>query len=222
MTRKFSEAQGVILDCDGTLLDSIGMWNAMERDLCERAGIPYSKEVADLLTTYTLPESAQWFFDQGFRGSAEEVAQEIDDYIMDYYAHRAQARPGALDFVRSLHERGVRMVCASSTPHAQLEVGLKATGFFPYLLAIMSTDDAGCSKRDPSIYHQCREILGTPLERTWGVEDAIYAIRTLNSAGYGTIGIYDRDESGTWEDLSAEATIALRSWADPADLAKLA
>ena len=221
MARKFSEATGVIFDCDGTLLDSIGMWNGMERDLCAKAGIPYQKEVADLLTTMTLPESARWFYERGFCNSAEEVSKVIDDYIMNYYAHEAAAKPGALDFVRGLHQRGVRMVCASSTPHAQLEVGLTATGFRPYFLEIVSTDDAGCSKRDPHIYQVCREILGTPLESTWGVEDAIYAIRTLKGAGFGTVGIYDCDESGTWADLSGEADIAIHSWDSEDDLAKL-
>ena len=46
------------------------------------------------------------------------------------------------------------------------------------------------------------------------LEDAIYAVRTLARAGYGTVGVYDHDLSGTWGQLSAEADLAIRSFED--------
>lgn len=217
----FSTAKGVIFDCDGTLLDSLDMWGQLEADMCERAGVELTKELGDLLTTLTLPESAAWFHQQGYLGSAQEVADEMYAYLMDYYEHRAQAKPGAVELVRSLHERGVKLTLASSTPHAQLEAAVRGMGLQDCFMAIVSTDDVGAPKRQPKIYEHCRQIMGTSLEDTWGVEDATYALCTLKEAGYKAVGIFDRDVSGTWDDISRLADIAIRSWSDPADLAKL-
>ena len=52
--------------------------------------------------------------------------------------------------------------------------------------------------------------MGTPLATTWGVEDSVYAVHTLNAADYRTLGIYDCDISGTVESLreAAERFIA--------------
>ncbi len=88
-------------------------------------------------------------------------------------------------------------------------------------MAIVSVEDVGAPKRDRKIYDHCRELMGTPQELTWGIEDATYAIRTLKDAGYNVVGIFDRDVSGSWADISSLADIAIRSWSDPADLAKL-
>ena len=62
--------------------------------------------------------------------------------------------------------------------------------------------------------------MGPTVAETWGAEDAIYAVRTLNKAGYRTIGIYDTDPSGTWEQLQAEATLAIMTW-EGFDIARL-
>ena len=56
--------------------------------------------------------------------------------------------------------------------------------------------------------------MGTDTALTWGFEDAVYAVRTLANAGYGTVGVYDHDLSGTWDQLSAEADLAIRSFED--------
>ena len=210
---EFLKAKGIIFDCDGTLLDSIGVWDEMEQMLCDRAGIQKTAYVTGLLATFTLPETAVWFHEkQGVGASNAEVEKAIDDFMMDYYAHRAKPRPGAIQMVTNLYNQGTRLVLASSTPHAHLEEGMRAVGLRDCFLQIVSTDDVGASKRERKIYDHCLGILGTPKEETWGAEDAIYAIRTLKSAGFSALGIKDRDESGTWEELSKEADVAIRSW----------
>ena len=56
--------------------------------------------------------------------------------------------------------------------------------------------------------------MGTPLATTWGVEDAVYAVRTLTGADYRTLAIYDCDLSGTVEDLRAAAERFITSFED--------
>ena len=56
----FLDARGVIFDCDGMLLDSIGAWEEMEQMLCDRAGVEKTPEVSRMLATLTSPEAARW------------------------------------------------------------------------------------------------------------------------------------------------------------------
>ena len=78
----------------------------------------------------------------------------------------------------------------------------------------MSVEDVHSNKRNPKVYDHTRDLMGTSTALTWGFEDAIYAVRTLARAGYGTVGVYDHDLSGTWGQLSAEADLAIRSFED--------
>lgn len=197
---------GVIFDCDGTLLDSMGVWREVEGELARRAGVTLTAADVDELTTLTIPECGAFFHERyGLGESNEAVVRTIDELMLDFYRTRAEARPGALAFVRGLAERGVRMSVASSSPLPYLQAGLARCGFAPYLDAVVSVDDVGKSKREPAVFDRAREAMGTPLATTWGVEDSVYAVRTLRDAGYRTLGIYDCDISGTPEQLETAA-----------------
>lgn len=84
----------------------------------------------------------------------------------------------------------------------------------PYLDAVVSVEDVGAPKRQPDVYHAARAAMGTALEDTWGFEDSLYAVRTLTAAGYRAVGLYERDESGAFDDLRREATVAARAFGE--------
>ena len=204
---------GVIYDCDGTLVDSMRVWRELEDELAARGGFTLTKADTDHITTLTIPECGDFFHEKfGLGASGAAVKAMIDEFMMDYYRTRAEGRPGALDFVRALAERGVPQAVASSTPRALLEAGLAHAGFAPYMTAIVSVDDAGASKREPAVYDLAREALGTTRAQTWGFEDALSAVRTLAAAGYGTVGVYDNDLAGSYDDLAAEADLVIRDF----------
>ncbi|MEA5019839.1 MAG: HAD family phosphatase [Gordonibacter sp.] len=204
---------GIIFDCDGTLLDSMGAWIEVEEELARRAGTQLTRAESDLLTTLTIPEAGDFFHERcGLGSCGADAVLMMDELILDYYRTRASERPGALAFVRSLAERGVRMSVASSSPQPYLQAGLELTGFMPYLDHVVSVDDVGKSKREPAVYDYTRDLMGTPLETTWGFEDSAYALRTLRAARYRTVGIYDNDLSGTFEELVALSDRAIKSF----------
>ena len=206
---------GVIFDCDGTLIDSMDAWRNLEGELGHRAGVELTAEDRQTLCTLNIPESAQYFHQRyGLGASSEQVVGMMDEIMLEWYSKHAVARPGALEFIDGLAQRGVVMSVASSSPKPYLQAGLACAGIVPYLAAIVSVEDVNSNKRNPKVYDHTRDLMGTSTLLTWGFEDAVYAIRTLSHAGYGTVGVYDHDLSGTWDELSSEADLAIRSFED--------
>ncbi len=204
---------GCIFDCDGTLIDSMNAWRNAEAEFARRTGAQLTKEERDILTTMTAPESSEFFHTRfGLCDSAEQVRQLLDSLMLEFYREHSVARPGALDFVRGLAERGVHITVASSSPQSYLQAGMEHCGFMPYIQAIVSVDDVGASKREPAVYRYARKLMATPIQTTWGFEDATYAIQTLKNAGFRTVATYDCDASGTFEDLSALAEVTIRGY----------
>ncbi|MBU5405478.1 HAD family phosphatase [Paraeggerthella hongkongensis] len=204
---------GIVFDCDGTLLDSMCVWREMEAELARRADVTLTEDDKDVLTTLTIPECGAFFHERfGLGASGKDVEDMVDEFMLDFYRTRVEARAGALAFVQELASRGVRMTVASSSPQLYLQAGLERCGFAPYFDAIVSVDDVNASKREPAVWDRARELMGTPRSFTWGMEDSVYAVHTLRKAGYRTLGIYDCDVSGTYEELVESCDHAVRTF----------
>lgn len=201
---------GVIFDCDGTLIDSMSRWHDVDYDLAQRVGVKVTKEDRDFMTQGTLEESADYIHEHfGIGADGADVKRMIMEDMLSYYQQESTLKPGALQLVEGLYKLGVPMAVASSTPHDLLVAGLEHTGIAKYMEIILSVDDVGAPKREPKIFDIARKSLGTSLENTWGVDDALYAIRTLISAGYPALGVYDNEIAGTPEQLEDASTIFL-------------
>ncbi|RNL39198.1 HAD family hydrolase [Paraeggerthella hongkongensis] len=204
---------GIVFDCDGTLLDSMCVWREMEAELARRANVALTEDDKDVLTTLTIPECGAFFHERfGLGASGKDVEDMVDEFMLGFYRTRVEARPGALAFVEALAGHGVRMAVASSSPQSYLQAGLERCGFAPYFDAIVSVDDVNASKREPAVWDRAREAMGTSRSSTWGMEDSVYAVRTLSKAGYRTLGIYDCDVSGTYEELAEACDHAVRAF----------
>ena len=198
--------RGVIFDCDGVLLDSTSAWHEAEARVGIAGGIDFTKADVDYLNTCTVDEAAVWFCSKSDAyETPDEVIARIDEYMLEFYGNHACALPGALEFVRALHEAGVPTAVLSSSPVRYLAAGLATCGFADCFDAIVSSGDLGLSKRDPEVFARVVEKLGTDVAETWMVEDSFYSLATARESGLRTLGIYSNDKSGTKEQLAAHA-----------------
>lgn len=207
--------EGAILDFDGTLVDSLEAWRGIESELARQADVVVTSEDRALLTTFTLDETAQWFHERfGLRGSAAEVRQLIDDYMVAHLEHSARLMPGVGAFLEQCRKKDISLIVASSSPQLYLQTALRATGILSYFEAVLSVEDIGCSKREERFYDHAREIVGTKKHVTWGFDDSLYAIDALRAAGYPTVGVFDQHEGKPFEQWRDHADVVIRSFED--------
>lgn len=204
---------GAIFDCDGTLLDSLQAWSGVEGELARAARVQVTPEEHTLFATYTIPEVSAYFHrTYGLGASPAAVTALIDDYIMDYYQHRARALPGVAAFLEACAQRGVVMSVASSSPSIYLEAGLKAAGIRSFFTAVISAEDLQTTKREPLVYQHAAQQMGSNLATTWGFEDSLYAMDTLLAAKFPTVGVHEPREGISFEELVARVDVAIRSF----------
>ncbi|MDO4443407.1 MAG: HAD family phosphatase [Slackia sp.] len=203
---------GFIFDCDGTLLDTMDAWLSMEDVFAQRADGRIDSAMREALCTMTMPEEARFLHETfGVGATPEALEREIDEYFMSYYAEEARAKPGACELIEEVRRRGIPCAIASSSPHAYLEAGLARVGIRDAFRTVLSTDDVGASKRERVIYDTAAKSMRAIPELTWCFDDAVYALRAMAKAGYGTVGVYDRDTSGTIGQLEETADTAVLS-----------
>ena len=205
----------VIFDCDGTLLDSMPAWHALEADLAWMAGTTLTPEQIDMLNANTLPQTVAYFFDTyGVGRSFARLLEEARGILLESYCTLVKPRLGAVELVRQLHSDGVKLAVASSSPHVLVRTGLERAGIYELFCCVASAEDEGASKREARFSASVGDRLSAARTRTWCVDDSAYALRAMRQAGFHALGIYDSDAAGTPDELASVSDAAIRSFAE--------
>lgn len=189
----FENVGGFIFDCDGTLLDTLDAWDEAERGLFAQSG-QLTREQEDEIHAAPINKAAEIFHDRyGVGESADAVLAHLDGFLIPFYGRQAEALPGAVEFVREAHRRGIPCVVVSSSPRRYLSAGLERAGILDCFVELVSTDEVGVSKQDFGIYEAAVRELGCEKGRVWAIDDAPYAIAVMHDFGLKTICVGRRD-----------------------------
>ncbi|MGI6229294.1 MAG: HAD family hydrolase [Tractidigestivibacter sp.] len=194
---------GAIFDCDGTLVDSMPMWFDVFYKLLENHG--YSRKDPAVISAVveaeplSIPEEITFLKDRlGLSGSERDLFDELDAMVRFAYANTIESYPRVKPFLEGLHQMGVPMIVASSTGASDVRIALRAHGLEQYFIDIVSAEELGLSKEEPTIYYQALEKLGTSKESTWVFEDAPFGVLTAHNAGFPVVCVFNghdnRDE----------------------------
>ena len=187
---------GAIFDMDGTLIDSLMVWDV----LWEKIGNRYRNDPSfrpDAVTekavrTLPLREAMELLHNASGIGESGEVLWQIATQMcVDFYTEEVQMKSGVLDFLEHLKQRGVKMCVASATAPDLLEIVIRRYRLDRYFSKIFSCSEIGKGKEFPDVFQAAHAYLGSPQDRTWVFEDSFVALQTAQKAGYQTVGIYD-------------------------------
>jgi len=194
-----SEAiRGVIFDMDGTLLDTEKLYLRFWVEAAQRMGYPMQAEHAlairataasvaePLLRKLVCPE----FDYHGVRALRRQIMEEYVD------EHGVDPKPGMLETLREIKERGLLIGLATATPEPRARKYLRMVGAEAYFDAVTCADMVSRGKPAPDIYLlACRRTGVTP-SQALAVEDAPSGVRSAHAAGMRTVLIPDRDVPG--------------------------
>lgn len=184
--------RGAIFDADGTLLDSMGMWDTVGERYLASLGYEAKPGLRAILFPMSLADSAVYLKRAyGLTQSQDEIMAGINGTIREFYRKEVKAKVGAREFLQELSHRGVGITLATNTDRALIVEGLLTTGLLPFLDDIFTCGELGVDKRTPHIYERARDRMGTRTADTWVFEDAVHGARTAYEAGYKVAGVAD-------------------------------
>ncbi|NEG55742.1 HAD family hydrolase [Bifidobacterium platyrrhinorum] len=213
--------KAAIFDLDGTLLDSMGVWERIDIDFLGRRGIPVPPDYTVAVAPMQFHEIADYTIARfGLEETPEQVMAEWDAMAHEAYAHAVQAKPGALAYLRELKAEGVRLGVATTLTRGLREPALKHTGLFDLFDDIVSVDELGCAgKSQPDVYLMEAARLGVEPRDCTVFEDLLVAVRSAKAAGMRVWAMRDDSSAADWPAIVREADGVLTDFRDaPRDL----
>ncbi len=183
--------RGVIFDLDGTLIDSMGIWQEVPDQLVRRLGGEPEPGLADLLATRDLRGGAEQLIERyGWPLTPDQVLAEADRLLDEVYGSQVALKPGAAELVRRLHEMGVRLCIATASTETQARGSMAHYGLEDCFDFMLSCTEYG-GKNKPDIFLEAARRFDLPPVEILLVEDSLYSVRTAKKAGFTTVGVAD-------------------------------
>ena len=181
----------LVLDLDGTLVDSEALLVDLVNETLQAAGYPAAAR-RTVATSIGLPLA------EVFQRALPKAAADAIDALCAQYRKRANQ----LDFVRRfrlypevdstldrLRAAGVRLVVGTSKGRATTLDILRHCGIVGAIDAVIGGDSVSRGKPHPEMVERARALFRTPAERTLMVGDTSFDIQMGQAAGVATCAV---------------------------------
>ncbi|MCI5839115.1 MAG: HAD family phosphatase [Peptoniphilaceae bacterium] len=182
----------ILFDCDGTLLDSMFVWEKPYKELFKKYNYIPTKEEYDEIQSYGMSEFCEFVINKfNLKLSKREVSKKIYKVIEYGYKNDVKPKNGIVDFLDKLYEKNIEMAVTSSSDLKLLDVVFEKYKMNKYFKFILTPDSSGLLKSEKEYWLKAMKLLNSDPKSTILFDDASYAIKTAKSVGIYTIGVKD-------------------------------
>jgi HAD superfamily hydrolase (TIGR01509 family) len=188
----------VLFDCDGVLVDSEPITNAVLRDMLGELGWKLTQaECMRIFIGKALKDERALIEAHTGQPLTEAWLVRFRERRNESLMREVQPIAGAVQAVASLHEQlAGRIACASGADRFKVELQLEKCGLMPYFRGrVFSGHELPRSKPAPDVYLAAAAALGVAPQRCAVVEDTVTGVAAGVAAGATVFG-YSPPEAG--------------------------
>ncbi len=182
----------VIFDLDGTLVDSMWIWKAIDRIYLHSINCELPNDLQQDIEGKSFYETAAYFKNRfKIEASLKEIMDTWNQMAFDKYANEVALKHHVLDFLKLLKEKHIKIGIATSNSRILTEAVLKKKGIIDYFDVILTGCEVGVGKPAPDVYLNTAKKLGEKPENCLVFEDLTQGIMAGKSAGMKVCAVAD-------------------------------
>lgn len=184
--------EAVIFDLDGSLVDSMWMWRAIDIEYLGRFGIPLPEDLQSKIEGMCFNETAMYFKEHfPISDPVEKIKDDWNKMAWDKYANEVPLKPGIPEFLENCRSNGIKLGIATSNSRELVENIALVHGLKDHFSCIMTGCDVGRGKPAPDIYLAVAQRLGVEPSKCLVFEDIVPGIKAGVSAGMRVCAVDD-------------------------------
>ncbi|WP_034452222.1 HAD family hydrolase [Butyrivibrio sp. AE2032] len=199
-----NDFEAVIFDLDGSLVDSMWMWKAIDIEYLQGFGIEPPKNLQKEIGGRSFVETAHYFKERfGIEDSVEKIGDDWNKMAWDKYTNEVPLKEGAFEFLSECEKKSIKLGIASSNSKELIEQVLSSHNIKERFVSIKSGTEILKGKPAPDVYLAVAKELDVAPEKCLVFEDLVDGIKAGKNAGMTVVAVSD-DYSMHSDDLKRE------------------
>ncbi len=186
------DIKAVIFDLDGTLVDSMWVWDQIDEDYLSKKNIAVPKNLNSEIAHLSFNQVAKYFKKRfNLEDSLDDIKNSWNTMAYYHYSTDIKLKNGVREFLDFLKSLNIKIALATSNSMNLLEAALKNNGIYEYFDSITLTDEVSVGKHEPDVYLLAAKKLGVEPKNCLVFEDIIQAVIGAKKAGMKVIAVED-------------------------------
>jgi len=204
-----------IFDLDGTLLDSMWVWHAVDRAFFAARGLAVPEDYIKSIQALTFRETARYTVERlGLSESPEALMAEWNAMSFREYRDHVKLKPGAGEVLRVLRAREVLLGIATNLSAHVARIVLEQNGVLELFGALTTTEEVPRGKGYPDIWLLAARKLGVSPLQCIAFDDVADSLLGIRAAGMAACAVREPGMHQDWDEMARLADFSIMGFED--------
>jgi HAD superfamily hydrolase (TIGR01509 family) len=187
------DIDAVIFDLDGTLVDSMWMWESIDIEYLGRYGFELPADLQSKIEGMSFSETAIYFKERfDLPDSLDQIKSDWNQMAWSKYLNEVPLKEGVMELLEHLKQENIPAGIATSNSRELVDLIVEKHQMQEYFTSIRTSCEVAKGKPSPDIYLLVAQDLGAEPSRCLVFEDVLQGVMAGRNAKMKVCAVYDK------------------------------